>query len=90
MTERCEKNVNPLTGLIGISLQFSYEYSHLIDEAIIKYTAETQNSLKSDVAGPSVVSTNYNSMYDKLEEVHTYHTHILDFVSDILFPFYRC
>ena len=34
----CEKRVDPITGLIDIFINFTYEYNPLIEEAIINYT----------------------------------------------------
>ena len=40
ITYSCERLVDPQTGLVGIGLNFSYEYNPLIQEAISMYTVD--------------------------------------------------
>ena len=37
-TYSCERRLDPITGLIDIFINFTYEYNSLIEEAIINYT----------------------------------------------------
>ena len=71
VTQSCQKMTDPLTGLAGLSMSFSYEYDPLIQEAIMKFTAETQTVEPSGVPGLSVISTTYNPNLVKLNEVNT-------------------
>ena len=70
VTQSCQKMADPLTGLAGLLMSFSYEYDPLIQEAIMNFTAETQNVKPSGVQGFSVISTTYNPNLMKLNEVN--------------------
>jgi hypothetical protein len=50
-TSFCEKRVNPITGLIDIFLNFTYEFDLLIEEAIINYTVMVSDTTADGRAG---------------------------------------
>lgn len=61
VTYSCKRQVDPQTGLIGIALNFSYEYNRLIQQAISMYTVDALhtapiNNIGSYVYDPAFVS----------------------------------
>ena len=50
-TSFCERRVDPITGLIDIFLNFTYEFNPLIEEAIINYTVMVSDTTADGRAG---------------------------------------
>ena len=69
VTSSYVKIVDPLTGLVGTSTSFFYEYNPLIEEAIFSYVVDVLNVEVNDVPGLPVISLKYNSTLDLLSEV---------------------
>ena len=70
-TSFCEKRVNPITGLIDIFLNFTYEFDLLIEEAIINYTVMVSDTTADGKAGtPPRGIFIYNPAL--IEEVYSY------------------
>ena len=71
VTQTCDKTSNPMTGTVGITTRYSYEYNPLIEEAIIGYNLDILHLLDNGGAGRSVISITYDSTLNRIKEVTT-------------------
>ena len=69
VTQTCAKTLDPLTGIVGISTEYSYEYNPLIEEAISRYVAEVHHITAEDRIDLPVISFTYDSTLETLIEV---------------------
>ena len=68
----CMRTVDTLTGLVEISLNFSYEYNPLIEEAIVNYTATPQNVDDNNKPSRTLAEFIYDSETSLIEAVKKY------------------
>lgn len=71
VTQTCDKTPDPMTGTVGITTRFSYEYNPLIEEAITGYKIDILHLLDSGKPSQPVISITYDSTLNILEEVTT-------------------
>ena len=60
VTQTCNRILDPLTGLVAISLNYSYEYNPLIEETIVAYTVNAHELLEDGRNGAILGSFIYN------------------------------
>ena len=80
VTYMCARTVDTVTGLVGISLMFSYEYNPLIQEAIDQYFVVVQNSNFAQL-----IRLHYDSQASLTDEVYNYCMRLLFRIIIILY-----
>ena len=64
----CERRVDTITGLVGISLNFSYEYNSQIQEGILTYTVSVFETTALGSRSNRIGAFTYNPGF--VSEVH--------------------